>query len=98
MLNDFQWIEEVFDAGGHGEGGSRHLEMTPDPSEVTYLVIPGNEDTFLLGRNVTGNPGLKLLPNKGKITSILDAVSEAERWWESRQVCSFHIASSGGQT
>ena len=46
----------------------------PDPSEVTCLSIPGNEDTFLSVRNVTGDVGLKHLPNKGKITCVLDAL------------------------
>ena len=51
--------------------------MMPDPSEVTCLPIPDEEDTFLAVRNVTGDVGLKCLPNKGEIMCILDALDQS---------------------
>jgi hypothetical protein len=44
--------------------------MTPNPAEVACFAIPGNENTSLRGRNVTGDVGRELSPHKGKVMCI----------------------------
>jgi hypothetical protein len=56
--------------------------MTPNPAEVACFAIPGDENTSLRGRNVTGDVGRELSPHKGKVMCILDALvgrTEARR-------------------